>query len=189
MTWVSATRGRTSVEEVLREVGLGRGTFYKYFDGKAALLATLSEDCAVRLEVMVEDLGVAIVGDDPAGALRIWLHEWVSFHRRYRSVFRAWTEQDPGNGAVNELGVRTAESILLAFEDALALVDRDDPFDIRVGSLVLLAMFERVPDYAFGTRHDMSDEQIVEVLAGVSSEGCSASNRHSEAEQNCSAVS
>jgi AcrR family transcriptional regulator len=161
----------SSVEEILQEANLGRGTFYRYFEDKSALLATLSEDGAVRLEMMVENLGAALVGDDRGEALRGWLRESLGFHRRYRGVFRAWTGQDSDDPSLAEFGVRVAESILLSFDDALAQIDRDYPFDVRVGSLVLLSMFERVPDYAFGTEYAMSDDRIVEVLAGLAERG------------------
>ena len=47
----------------------------------------------------------------------------------------------------------------------MARVDRKYPFDVRVGSLVLLALLERGADYTFGTAYDLSDERVVDVLA------------------------
>ncbi len=45
------------------------------------------------------------------------------------------------------------------------------PFDVRVGSLVLLALLERGPDYAFGTDYDLADERVVDVLAPLIERG------------------
>ena len=47
--------------------------------------------------------------------------------------------------------MHSGHTILLAFDDALASIDRDRPFDVRVGSLILLALLEQGPDYVFGT--------------------------------------
>jgi hypothetical protein len=47
----------------------------------------------------------------------------------------------------------------------LAGVERPYPFDVRAGSLVLVALLERVPDYAVGTTYSMSPERVVEVMA------------------------
>ena len=45
------------------------------------------------------------------------------------------------------------------------------PFDVRVGSLVLLALLERGPDYAFGTVYDLADDRVVDVLATLIERG------------------
>jgi AcrR family transcriptional regulator len=161
----------TSVEDVLKASGLGRGTFYKYFEDRTDLLVTLAQDCAVRLEEMAERFAGVVGADDEPAALRRWLTEYLAFHRRYRGAFRALIEQDPQHPVLDELGVRTGEAVLLTFDDALARIERDYPFDVRVGSLVLLALLERGPDYAFGTTYDLSDERVVEVLAGLIERG------------------
>jgi hypothetical protein len=43
-------------------------------------------------------------------------------------------------------------------------VERPYFFDPRVGSLILLSLLERGPDYAFGTPYDLSGERAAEVL-------------------------
>ncbi|HET6952635.1 MAG TPA: hypothetical protein VFI47_19795, partial [Acidimicrobiales bacterium] len=126
---------------------------------------------AVRLEEMAERFAGVVGADDEPAALRHWLTEYLAFHRRYRGGFRALIEQDPQHPVLDELGVRTAEAVLLTFDDVLARTERDYPFDVRVGSLVLLALLERGPDYAFGTAYDLSDERVVEVLAGLIERG------------------
>jgi len=162
----------TSVGDILLEAGVARGTFYRYFDDKEALLATLAEDCAVRLASMVGRLEAVLAEDaDQPNALRAWLYEYVRFHRRYRSVLRAWTEQDLADVAQTDLGFTVAVSTLRAFDRALAGIERDHPFDVRVGSITLLAMLESVPGYALGTAYDMSEERIVEVLAAFMERG------------------
>jgi len=162
----------TSVGDILIEAGVARGTFYRYFDDKEALLATLAEDCAVRLASMVGRLEAVLAEDaDRPNALRVWLHEYVRFHRRYRSVLRAWTEQDLVDIAQTDLGFTVAVSTLRTFDRALTGIERDHPFDVRVGSITLLAMLESVPGYALGTAYDMSEERIVEVLAGFMERG------------------
>ena len=160
-----AVRGfqRTSVQDVLQAAGVGRGTFYKYFDDKTDLLATLAEDCLVQLEELADHFGDAVGGD--AQALRTWLELCLMMHRRYRGVFRALLQEESRRPALSELRLRSGVAVLHAFDEGLAAIDRERPFDIRVGSLVLLALLERGPDYAFGSVYDLSDERIVEVLA------------------------
>lgn len=175
---VFAARGYhdSSVEDVRVEAGLGRGTFYKYFDDKADLLATLAEDCAVRLDALVERFDAALRDGDGA-ELRAWLRDFVQFHHRYWSVFRAWTEQDPPQGPIAAFGLAAAESMLATFDRALGRTERDYPFDTRAGSIVLMAMLERVPGYALGTAYEISDDRIVEVLALLIERGLLGSHR------------
>ncbi len=168
-----AVRGfhATSVQDVLKAAGAGRGTFYKYFDDKTELLVTLAEQCMVRLEELARRFVDSIDGDDEGQTLRNWLEECLALHRRYRGVFRALLQEEARHPALKELRLKSGAAILLAFDDALAGIDREYPFDVRVGSLVLLALLERGPDYAFGTAYDLADERIVDVLATLIERG------------------
>ncbi|HEX7522347.1 MAG TPA: TetR/AcrR family transcriptional regulator [Acidimicrobiia bacterium] len=168
-----AVRGfhATSVQDVLEAAGAGRGTFYKYFDDKTQLLVTLAEQCMARLSDLAAQFDGAIGKDDDGYALRAWLEECLALHRRYRGVFAAVLQEEAHNPALNELRLKSGAAILLAFDDALAAIDREYPFDVRVGSLVLLALLERGPDYAFGTAYDLADTRIVEVLTTLIERG------------------
>lgn len=157
-----------SVDEVLSEAGLGRGTFYKYFRDKLHLLEILAEECRGQLEELVSRFGAAVAD---RRALREWLSEFVGLHRRYAGVFRAWSEREPRDEVVAEPGVAVATTILRTFDGVLSDVERRYPFDVRAGSLLLLAMLERVPDYAFGTTFDMGPDRIVEVVATLIERG------------------
>jgi len=50
-------------------------------------------------------------------------------------------------------------------------VARSHFFDPRAGSLILLSLLERGPDYQFGTLYDLAADQIVEILAVVIERG------------------
>ena len=160
-----------SVHDVLQAAGVGRGTFYKYFDDKTDLLVTLAQHCMVRLGELAGRFADAVSANDEAPALRRWLEECIALHRRYQGVFRALLQEESRQPGLKELRMRSGAAILLAFDDALAGIDREHPFDVRVGSLVLLALLERGPDYTFGTAYDLTDERIVNVLAALIDRG------------------
>jgi len=165
-----AVRGyhETSVQDVLDAAGAGRGTFYRHFGGKADLLASLSRDCMTRLVEQVERFAGAL-GD--AGALRGWVAESLSLHTRYRGVFRALLRERTRHPALEELRVESLEAIFRMFDDALARAERSRLLDVRAGSLILLSLLERGPDYNFGTPYDLDDERIVDLLAAVIERG------------------
>jgi AcrR family transcriptional regulator len=171
---VFATRGyqASTVADIRSEAGVARGTFYRYFDDKEALLATLAEDCAVRLASLVARLDRVLAEDEHrSAALRNWLHEYIEFHRRYRSVLRAWTEQDLAVVAQTDLGFTVAVATVRTFDHALGRIERRHPFDVRVGSIMLLAMLESVPGYSMGTDSLLTEDRVVDVLAAFISRG------------------
>ncbi len=55
--------------------------------------------------------------------------------------------------------------------DALSGVVRPYPFDVRVGSLLLLALLERGPEYSFGTDYDLTEARVVDILASLVERG------------------
>lgn len=155
----------TSVQDVLALAGAGRGTFYRHFADKTDLLVRLSQDSMTRLEELAGRFIDAIEDDDGLDAVRRWLEECLALHRRYRGVFHALIQEGSRHPALDDLRRQSATRILHTFDDALASVERVHPFDVRIGSLLLLALLERGPDYAFGTTYDLDDEKVVEVLA------------------------
>ena len=161
----------TSVGDVLRAARAGRGTFYKHFDDKTDLLVSLARDCMGQLEDLAGRFASVVAASDDEHTLRKWVERCLALHRQYRGVFRAMLQEESHNVALKQLRVHSGETILHAFDDALATTDRDYPFDVRVGSLILLALLERGPDYAFGTPYDLSDERIVGILTALIERG------------------
>jgi len=162
-----AARGfhHSTVQDVLQCARVGRGTFYKYFDDKTDLLISLAEDCMFRLEELAGCFVDAIDADDSGRTLREWLQECLTLHRQYQGVFRALLHEESRHPVLEDLRRQSGGAILRIFDRALARVDRAYPFDVRVGSLLLLALLERGPEYAFGTDYDLSEARVVEVLA------------------------
>ncbi len=154
------------VEDIVREAGLGRGTFYKYFTDKQAMLDMLAMECAEQLPTLTGALGDVRPGRPGAEqALQSWLVEFVRFHRRYAGVFRALQDVSPSTPALDRLSDLVAGDVLGSLERLLEAVDRPYPFSVRVGSVVLLALLERLPDQLLGTRYDQEPDDLASVLA------------------------
>jgi AcrR family transcriptional regulator len=154
-----------NVDDVVTEAGLGRGTFYRYFDDKLDLMVTLAEECAVRLQTMSAALAAIPPTREGSTTLRAWLEEFVRFHRRYAGIFRVWLEQEPRDPRLQAMGRRVGDTVLDAFDDVLSQVQRDYRFSVPAGAAILLALLERLPDQVLGTRHDMGNDELAEVLA------------------------
>lgn len=59
---------KTSVNDIVKEVGVAKGTFYHYFDSKTAVLEAIVDDWVNQLVVMLDK----IVADDSLSALEKW---------------------------------------------------------------------------------------------------------------------
>lgn len=64
---------RTTVDEIARTVGLGKGTFYHYFEGKLDLIPALREQFGQNYMTHLADAVAACREDDWEGRLRAWL--------------------------------------------------------------------------------------------------------------------
>jgi len=156
-----------SIDDVVSEAGLGRGTFYKYFSDKLDLLSTLAAECADQLPAMMEKFRGLVPEAGRSTALRRWLTDFVRLHRRYAGVFRAMQDLSPGGPALEILGLRIEDTVLRSLDEVLAAVDRPYPLCIPAASLVLLALLERLPDQVLGTQDDMEPEALADLMAAV----------------------
>src|SRR6516225_11111313 len=65
----------TSIEAVLREAGVSRGSLYHHFPGKEALFEAVAED--VETSVGEQTLAAASSADGPVAALRAGFLAWI----------------------------------------------------------------------------------------------------------------
>jgi AcrR family transcriptional regulator len=161
-----------SVDDIVRQAGLGRGTFYKYFDDKLDLLVVLAEESVQRLQVLTFAFSKIRPGRQAtAAALRDWLRDFLAFHRRYSGLFRVWQERNPDEAALQRIGQETANALLVAFDELLGQVRRTYRFNVQAGSLVLLALLEHLPDQMEIGGRQMVDDELADVMATVIERG------------------
>jgi AcrR family transcriptional regulator len=162
----------TGVDDVVGEAGFARGTFYKYFDEKLDLLLQLTRECAVEMEVLIDEF-VLIEPASEAGPaqLRDWLARFLPFQARYLGIMRAWlegTSQDPQMLAVVK---ETAHNMHLASLKVLARVDRPHPLDPDIAAVIQGGILERLPQAVREFDPERSDADIVELIAAVMERG------------------
>jgi AcrR family transcriptional regulator len=162
----------TGVDDVVGEAGFARGTFYKYFDEKLDLLLQLTRECALEMQVLIEEFLLI----DPASAagpaqLRAWLVQYLPFQTRYLGIMRAWlegTSRDPQMlAAVRE----TTRNMHLASLGVLARVDRPHPLDPDIAAVIQGGILERLPQAVHEFDPERSDADIVELIAAVMERG------------------
>jgi AcrR family transcriptional regulator len=160
-----------TVDDVVAEAGLARGTFYKYFENKLDLMTVLAQE--VRQEVLELAPRFAALAPGPEGSeeLRAFLRQFVAFHARYDGVLRAWVEGEPTDDVLQAMGRQCAAAVRQAIAAMLVKVERPYPFDIDVASLVMLCVLERIPDVTTEWMSDVDAEGMVEVMAAFIERG------------------
>ncbi len=155
----------SNIDQVVAEAGMSRGTFYKYFTDRIDLLVVLSDECADRLEPVIDDL--ATISGGPA--LREWLGRFLELRAEYAGVLRAWTEGLPVEPEVAADALRLVRHATWALRTLLGDSGERSPVPIEQRAMVrvLLALLERSPDIAAGTQYRPTDDMLIEAQALV----------------------
>lgn len=152
-----------NVDQVVGEAGLARGTFYRYFSGKLALIIALADEAAAKMCPLFDDYEVAAIARDPAG-LRDWLGRFLAVQREYAGVMRAWTEGFP----IDPVVLAPAAEVTTAMGKAIIATfgpKRPYPLDRRVAGMLLTSVLEHFPNQGVGAKHEPSTQLIVETQA------------------------
>lgn len=107
-----------SVEQIIREAGISRSTFYTYFEDKAELLSALAEDIISELMAAAQawwSLPANATRDDLFGAMRSITETFLP-HQHVWLALAETASYDPGAGArhralIGETVERVAEHI------------------------------------------------------------------------------
>lgn len=163
---VFATSGYagSNVDQILAVAGLSRRTFYKYFENRLELLVALSARCETAIAELAASFTRIPEADDRAKALRTWIAAYVAFHEAQGAVLRIWIEE-PVDPRVQHAGQQGAIALLKAFRTVLASVPRPPGVSPTAEAWLLLALVERFPHQAVGTRYEVQGEPLVEVMA------------------------
>lgn len=142
-----------TVEQIVADAGVARGTFYKYFDDRMEAIRALSDE-TVADHLAVHDLG-GLSGDD---ALAEWMRRLLDFRRRRGTVLRAWTERVPDDEHLRFGAAVTGLAVRRRFQDFIG--PDMAPVSPSAGFMMLMALVEYFPMRAVGSTISFSDEVI-----------------------------
>jgi len=156
----------TSVDQVVAEAGVARGTFYKYFEDKQDLLVTLSRECAENVMRTAERFADISPNADGADARRDWLTQHVALHRAHSGVFRMWIEQAPDQPELEASANVASTAALHSFTAMLRRLPRSYPLDPVAAALMLHGFIEAFPERARPVPDDAALVDVMMVLIG-----------------------
>jgi AcrR family transcriptional regulator len=169
---VFATTGYagSNVDQILTAAGLSRRTFYKYFENRLELLVALSARCATSVAALAQSFGDLAQAPDRHAALRQWMADFVAFYDEQGAVLRIWIEE-PVDPRVQYDGQQGALALLKAFRTVLGTATRPAGVSPTAEAWLLMALVERFPHQAVGTRYEVRGAPLVEVMTSFVERG------------------
>lgn len=152
---------RASVDEIAAGAGYARGTFYKYFATKTAMLETLAEVCthesitaARRLE-QVHDFAT----------LLDWCRSILALSNDHRAVFRAWIERSPMTPDLRAMRAAVVRSLRRSLFLRLSDIERGHPAELGCATTFVAAVFDQVPGSFDLNRRDIDPDKAAVLIA------------------------
>ncbi|MGW6358058.1 TetR/AcrR family transcriptional regulator [Streptomyces sp. NPDC055092] len=158
-----------TVDDVVREAGVARGTFYKYFTDKADALAAIAEEAWAVLPPVVEDFAALSPGDHEG--LLEWMGSYDRVRIRYIGLLRVWLEDQPLDDEVRAIGAEIGRRAALACAAVLNAVEREHPYNATTAVLFLQALLERSLDGLTDETSPERRQEVVELLTWLVERG------------------
>jgi AcrR family transcriptional regulator len=163
---VFAERGyaTTRVEDVVEAAGVSHGTFYTYFENKAAILDALIDATASELQAVVDD---PWEGPDGAATIEAVIDRFVAVFAVHGDVMRAWLEASAHEAHFRQRLREVRRDYVQRVAEVLEPVLGSTSHEPAVAAAALVAMVE---GYASeGLRDDASARRadVVRTLSGL----------------------
>ncbi|AZG45564.1 Putative mycofactocin biosynthesis transcriptional regulator MftR [Gordonia insulae] len=155
---------RTSVDDIVEEAGLARGTFYKYFSEKQDLLVTVSIEGIRHALEHAERLSKIDLTDPDTTELRAWISSFTGFMTRFSGSIGAWTEKTTDNDIVTQLGICGQAAMDSAMVADLVTRKRDYHFDPVIAAIIFRSLVTRVPQAAQELSPPLSEDEIADLV-------------------------
>jgi AcrR family transcriptional regulator len=162
---------RANVDEIVKQAGFARGTFYKYFNDKLDLLLVLSDECEDMLAERIVAFSAIPVGVAGCATRREWLAEFLDFRALYIGVIRAWIDRSPSNPALDQSRGRVTELVHRSLEGLVGQTRLADVVGVRAAEVVLIGLLERLPDAMTDNARPATRAHIAELMATVIERG------------------
>ncbi|MDX1619788.1 MAG: TetR/AcrR family transcriptional regulator [Nitriliruptorales bacterium] len=152
------------VEDIVAAAGVSHGTFYTYYDNKAAILQALVDEAADAVTVVASE---PWEGDDLVATVEHVLSRFVDVFIGEADVIRTWLEAavlEPDFGdRLREIRREYIERVA----DQLEPVTRGTDHDPRVAASALIAMVEGYATRTFEAAPEQERSAAIRTLAAI----------------------
>jgi AcrR family transcriptional regulator len=150
----------TRVEDVVQRAGVSHGTFYTYYDNKAALLADLVRESQADITALAS---APWTGDDVRGALEEVIGGFLDRYERDAVVMRTWLEAAREDPTFSDLYLASrALFVDRVAENVTAVVTASGRADVPPAATVASTLVAMVEHFAYcwlvlGEEHERED--------------------------------
>jgi len=127
------------VEDVVAAAGVSHGTFYTYYDNKAAILDALIDETAADLQAVVDE---PWEGTDGAATIEAVLDRFVAVFAQHADVVRVWLEASAHERHFRDRLREVRTGYVDRVAEVLAPVLHPTPHDPGVVAAALVGMVE-----------------------------------------------
>jgi AcrR family transcriptional regulator len=163
---VFATRGFAGarVEDIVAAAGVSHGTFYTYFENKAAVLDALIDETARQLQAVVDE---PWEGSDVLGTIAAVIDRFVDVFSQHADVVRTWLEASAHDQHFRDrLRVVRAGYVERVAEN-LGPALGHTPHDPHVAAAALVAMVEGYATQGMTTDDEAQRASVVRTLSSI----------------------
>ena len=161
--------GTLTVDDVMREAGIGRTIFYRHFDDLADLLRQAGREAIDEIFEAQEALQAARMGDS-LEVVRAAIEPAVAVYRRHGPLLRTIAEAAASEeqiAAGQEAMRRRFDELVEDALRAMPAVMADPPADLRETARALNLMNESYLRDAFGREPRVSAETAIQTLTEI----------------------
>lgn len=127
------------VEDVVAGAGVSHGTFYTYYENKAAVLDALIDETAAELQAVVEE---PWEGPDAARAIATVIERFVGIFAGHADVMGTWLEASAHEPHFRQRLREVRDGYIARVAEQLEPALRDTGHDPHVAAAALVAMVE-----------------------------------------------
>ncbi len=156
--------GGTTIDDIVDEAGVSRGSFYTYFPSKRDLLLAIGEFSYDASRSCAESFG-EISGDWTRADVDAWVSRYLENLDEHGAFMLAWTQATSDDDELREIGLRTHLAVARRLGRNLQLVSGyTRTTDPGLEGLVVLAQIERVWQFWRVARAPFSRRDVVATL-------------------------
>jgi AcrR family transcriptional regulator len=158
-----------TVDDVAREAGASRATFYLHFKSKGELAAALVDE-AIPLGVRrYQDLDAMLCKRGPGlrRELRAWLSDWLGVWTEGASVSHAMQQAASWEAEVEAHMLHLSETLIDSLDGYFSSLPDSARADMRMRALLLEIMTQRIFALASRSRLPIGNEEVVDILTGM----------------------
>lgn len=153
----------TRVEDVCATAGIARATFYRHFDGKAAVLLALHDQMADEMDRIAEALGPVTPDHDGRDTLRRWVGSMLAVCEHWAPVTAALTERGDPASELRRRSVAMAARFARRVGDRFTEGSVSD-VDTAMAALAVIALVDGVGHQMRTWSVDLDRSEAVELL-------------------------